>query len=123
MVLMVFFMGALLGVLAGGALCVNYFRRELVLGSRLAARPAGAQEQPRTKRVARSAVRLLTAAACLLPAAGRARYAEEYRSELWELAQSGAGRLRQLRYALRQLFNVRRMGFALRSPRRRGAAP
>jgi DNA-binding CsgD family transcriptional regulator len=79
--------------------------------------------QRRTRRVARSAVGLLAAAVRLLPAADRARYADEYLSELWELAQSGDGRIRQVRYALRQLRRVPSMGFALRSLRRRSAEP
>jgi hypothetical protein len=70
-----------------------------------------------------SAARLLARPARLLPAADRARYAEEYCSELTELAQAGAGRLGQLGYALRQLYSAPRTGRALRSPRRRGAAP
>lgn len=66
---------------------------------------------------------LVGTAAFLLPAADRARYAEEYRSELWDLAKSGAGQLRQLRYALRQFLNALPMRFTLRSLRRRSAAP
>jgi hypothetical protein len=69
-----------------------------------------------------SAAGLLTAAAGLLPAADRARYGEEYRSELWDLARSGAGRLQQLGYALRQLRRALPAGLALRSPRRSSAA-
>jgi len=64
----------------------------------------------------------LVAAARLLPAADRARYLEEYQAELWVLAWSGTGRLRRLRYALRQLLRILPLGVALRSPRRRGAA-
>jgi hypothetical protein len=64
----------------------------------------------------------LMAAARLLPAADRARYLEEYQAELWVLAWSGAGRLRRLRYALRQLLRILPLGIALRSPRRRSAA-
>ena len=75
------------------------------------------------KPVASSASGLLAAAAKPLPVADRARYAEEYRRELWELAQSGAGSLRQLRYALRQVLHTLPMSFALRSPRRKSAAP
>ena len=74
-------------------------------------------------RVAYSAARLLVGAARLLPAADRARYAEEYRSELWELARAGAGRPGQLGYALRQLHSAPRTGRALRALRRRSAAP
>jgi hypothetical protein len=50
----------------------------------------------KTKRVAPSAVSLLAAASRLLPATARVRFAEEYRSELWDLAESGAGSTRQL---------------------------
>ena len=64
----------------------------------------------------------LVAAARLLPAADRARYLEEWQAELWVLAWSGAGRLRQPRYALRQLLRILPLGITLRSPRRRGAA-
>lgn len=85
--------------------------------------PAAAVRQHRDRRVALSATRLLTVAARMLPAAERARYAEEYRSELWELAQADAGCIRQLRYALRQLRSAPSMGFAVRSQRRRSAAP
>jgi hypothetical protein len=76
----------------------------------------------RTVGVAPSAAGLLAAAAWLLPAADRARYGEEYRSELWDLAQSGAGRLRQLGYALRQLRRALPACLALRSPRHGSAA-
>jgi hypothetical protein len=148
--MIVVLMGSLLGLLVGGPLCVIYLDRELgrelglavartlarVLGldtdwhvresharARQKPRATDACEEPRARRVAPSAVGLLAAAAYLLPATDRARYAQEYRSELWDLAQSGAGRPRQLRYALSQLRRVVPMGFALRSPRRRGAAP
>ena len=79
--------------------------------------------QSKTRRITLPAASLLAAAVRLLPAADRARYADEYRSELWELAQSGNGRLRQLQYALRQLCSAPAMGVALRWPRRRSAAP
>ena len=69
-----------------------------------------------------SAAGLLTFAARLLPTADRARYGEEYKSELWDLARSGAGRLRQLGYGLRQLRQALAAGFALRSARRGSAA-
>jgi CarD family transcriptional regulator len=64
---------------------------------------AFARRQHRARRVARPAAGLLAVAARLLPAAERTRYAQEYLSELGELALSGSGRLRQLGYALRQL--------------------
>ncbi len=75
------------------------------------------------KRVMSSAANALQVAARLLPAADRARYAEEYLSELWDLAQSGVGRLGQLRCAICQLYSVVPMVLALRSPRRRSARP
>lgn len=77
----------------------------------------------RTRQPISFAAGLLTAASRLLPAADRARYAEEYQSELWELSQSAAGRVRQLQYAVRQLVSALPMGFVLRSPRHRSAAP
>jgi hypothetical protein len=74
-------------------------------------------------RVGRSARRLASAAARLLPAADRARYAEEYRSELWELAQAGESRRRQAAYGLRQLRSALALRGELQAPRRRQAAP
>ena len=81
-----------------------------------------AREQGRVRRVASPAAGLLGAGTRLFPAADRARYDEEYRGELWELAQSGAGCIRQLRYALHQLLGTLPMSFTLRYPRRRSAA-
>jgi hypothetical protein len=80
-------------------------------------------EEREARGVAASAAGLVTAAARLLPAADRTRYRNEYCSELWDLAHAGEGHLRQLRYALHQLRRAVPMGVALRSPRRRGAAP
>ena len=67
--------------------------------------------------------RLADAASFLLPSADRDRYSKEFRSELWDLAQDGAGRFMQMRYALRQLRGALPMRMALRRPRRRSAAP
>jgi len=78
--------------------------------------------RPAARGVAPSAAGLLAAATRLLPAAHRSRYAEEYRCELWDIAQAGAGRARQLRYALRQFRSAVPMSIMLRSPRRRGSA-
>ena len=86
-------------------------------------RSPGDRRQRSTRRIAPLAAGLLAAASRLLPAADRDRYDGEYRSELWERAQSGAGRLGQLRYALGQLRRAPRVALALRSPRHRGAAP
>lgn len=79
-------------------------------------------DQSDAKRVIHSAAGLLAVAARLLPTGDRDRYAEEYRSELWDLTQAGAGRIRQLQYALRQFRSTLPVVVALRSPRRRGAA-
>jgi hypothetical protein len=83
----------------------------------------GERERGRPRRIAPSVARLLAGAARLLPAADRARYAEEYQSELWDIAQAGVGRIGQLRYALSQLRNALPVSAALRSPRRRSSAP
>jgi hypothetical protein len=80
-------------------------------------------EQRRARRVAPSAGRLLAVAARLLPAADRGRYAEEYRSELWEIARGGAGRRQQVRYAVSQLTRVAHLRCAVMTPRRRNASP
>jgi hypothetical protein len=74
-------------------------------------------------RVAPLAGRLLAAAARLLPAGDRARYAEEFRSELAELAAAGAGRRRQLAHAARVARSAPQLRAGLRAPRRRKAAP
>ena len=69
------------------------------------------QQEHRIGRVTPSAGRLLAAAAQLLPAADRARYVEEYHSELYEIAVAGRlfPRLRQLRYAFWQIVMSRRL--------------
>jgi hypothetical protein len=77
---------------------------------------------PGRVRPGRSACGLTDAAAFFLPRADRARYAAEYRSELWDLAQSGAGHLRQLLYALRQFRAAVPLVFVLRSLRRKGVS-
>lgn len=66
--------------------------------------------------------RLLAVAAWLLPAAEQARYAEEFRYELWEIAHVGGHRSAQLAYAARQVTAARRLRAELRVPRQRGAA-
>jgi hypothetical protein len=59
----------------------------------------------------------------LLPEADRARYAEEFRCEVWELAAAGTGRWGQLARAARVLTRARETRAALRAPARRGALP
>lgn len=107
------------GSLAGATDTATDLVRELVNAVGLA--DAGGQR--RTRRVVPSATGLLAAAVRLLPAADRGRYAAEYLSELWDLAQFGAGRLGQLRYAFCQLVRALPMRLALRGARRRSAAP
>ena len=70
----------------------------------------------------RLAGRLTAIAAGLLPGAERARYREEFGSELAEIARAGGGRRAQLAYATRTvLTSAWQLRAALRSPRRRGA--
>jgi hypothetical protein len=68
-------------------------------------------------RVARLAERLLTCAARCLPEVHRERYVEEFRGELWSVAQAG-GRLRQLAYAVRQIARVMVLRHELKSRHR-----
>jgi hypothetical protein len=82
-------------------------------------RSAESPEPVRVRRVTASAVRLAGAAARLLPAGERARFGEEYRSELWDLAQAGAGRRQQLGYATRQLGRTAPLRLAVLAPRSR----
>lgn len=49
---------------------------------------------------------LLTTAGRVLPRESRERYVEEFRSELYTLAEDGAGLRRQLDYAARQIANL-----------------
>lgn len=78
-------------------------------------RIATSQDQDEERAGLTLAGRLLTAATWPLPVPDRARYAEEYQSELAELARSGAGRGQQLGYGFRQLLHAFRTGRALRS--------
>jgi hypothetical protein len=83
--------------------------------------PDCGQEQHGPGRVVPSADCLLAAAARLLPAADRARYIEEYRSELWQIAHAGRSARSQMLYALRQLASSVRLHAELRTPRQRKA--
>ena len=74
-------------------------------------------------RVAPIARHLVAAAVRLLPEGNRARYAEEFRSDLWEIVHDGGRRRAQLAYAARQVMSARQLRAELRVPRRRGAAP
>jgi hypothetical protein len=80
-----------------------------------------AKRPDRSKRVAPAASRVLTVTVRPLPAIGRARYAAEFRTELWELAQSGASRRAQVAYATRQLRSAWKLRAALRTPARQRA--
>lgn len=83
---------------------------------------APVQQHPAVS-VALSAHRLLVAAAWLLPPADRARYAEEYRSELWEIACLNARRREQIIYALRQVTRAAPLRGAVLAPRKRRVSP
>jgi len=63
-------------------------------------------------------LRLTGAAAWLLPAGDRARYMEEFRSELFDLAGMGVSRFGQLRYSLQLFGHALQMRAALAAPRR-----
>ncbi len=75
------------------------------------------------RRMTAAAAWLLAVAAGLLAAADRTRYAAEFKAELWELAQAGAGRRAQVGYAARQVRSAVQLRAALRAPARRGATP
>jgi hypothetical protein len=68
-------------------------------------------------RIAPAAARLLATTTRLLPAAHRARYGEEFRSELWEISHAGGGGRTQLAYACRQIAASLRLRMELRSLR------
>ena len=70
----------------------------------------------------RAADWLLVATARVVPVAERGRYAEEFRSELWELAAGGGGTVAQVSYAVRLLAGCVRLRRELRPGRRRGVA-
>jgi hypothetical protein len=82
-----------------------------------------AGEKAGVGRVTRPAARLLATATWLLPAAARARYADEYRAELLEIAHGGQSRRAQLGYAYRQAKSSLRVRAALMAPRRQGIVP
>jgi hypothetical protein len=69
------------------------------------------------------AARLAAVGARLLPEGDRGRHAAEYLSELWDLADAGAGWWRQVRHAFLLTARVPELRGALREPRRRNAAP
>ena len=58
-----------------------------------------------------------------VPARERARYAEEFQVELWQIAQADWARRAQLAYTARQVLAARQLRAGLRVPRRRSAAP
>ncbi|MFD0686025.1 hypothetical protein [Actinomadura fibrosa] len=71
--------------------------------------------------LASTAVRAAGWAVRMLPSADRPRYAEEFRSELWELAAADAGRWRQVRHAVRLLVRAPLLRRELTRPRARRA--
>jgi hypothetical protein len=123
----------LIGMAIGAALIVmmtlgkgltvwRSIRRVVIIARPLPPTGVDGSAQPRRRMsVGRPTGRLADAAVFLLPAADRARYAEEFRSELWDLAEAGAGRVQRARYGFRQLMRAVAMRRTLRSPRRRSA--
>jgi len=94
------------------------FQLALLTGEGLQEReaPRPGEHQIATRPVA-AAVWPLGVLTLALPSGHRARYHEEFQSELYELAASGASRWRQLGYAFRQLTRV----FILREQLQRSA--
>jgi DNA-binding CsgD family transcriptional regulator len=78
---------------------------------------ARSREKAQARQPTLSGCRLSAVAAWLLPAGERARYGEEYRSELHELATAGAGRRQQLGYAVRLLVRAAPLRVAVLAPR------
>jgi hypothetical protein len=72
-------------------------------------------------RVSGQARRLAHAAARLLPAAERSRYAEEYAGELWGIAEAGGRRRSQVSHALSMIRGALMLRFELGRPQRRKA--
>jgi hypothetical protein len=63
---------------------------------------------------ASAALRLVTVAALLIPSSDRPRFVEEYRAELFYLADHGAKRWHQVSYSVRQLLRAPQMRAACR---------
>jgi hypothetical protein len=81
------------------------------------------RSERRSSLIAPSAGQLLRIAANLLPADHRLRFTEEFRSELWQVAHAGGGRLQQLRYAFQQVIRAPFLRHALLAPNPRNASP
>lgn len=58
------------------------------------------------RRRAPAAGQVLALAAKLIPSVYRDRYSQEFRAELWEIADAGAPHRQQIKYAIRQLIRV-----------------
>jgi hypothetical protein len=89
--------------------------------SRINAKVIALEQRRANTPVMSLAGRLLSVAAQLLPASDRARYGEEFRSELTDIAHAGGGRRVQLCYAARQALRVLRLRIELKYPRRSAA--
>jgi|tagenome__1003787_1003787.scaffolds.fasta_scaffold20667463_2 hypothetical protein len=72
--------------------------------------------------VAPMAGRLVEIATRLLPVRERVRYADEFKSELWEIAHASGALRPQLIYAARLVMSAGHLRAELRVPRRRGAS-
>lgn len=72
--------------------------------------------------VAWSAGQLVAIATRLLPGSDRARYAEEFGGELWDLAEAKVRRWRQIAYAVRLLARAGHLRLELKAPHRRKAS-
>jgi len=94
----------------------QYFEAAVKRGRRLSLSAPAAAPAP-------AAVRLTDTVVRFLPSAHRARYGEEFRSELFELAAAGASIWGQLAYVACQFNMVFELRAELRRPARRKAGP
>jgi hypothetical protein len=86
-------------------------------------RSDGALRARQARRVTGMARKLAAVASRLLPASDRARYLEEYRSELWDLAAGGGGSCQQAGYATRQVLSAVPLRFAVLASRQQAGRP
>jgi hypothetical protein len=83
---------------------------------------AAAATDPSKRRDAGGARRLVAVAGRLLPPADRPRYVEEFRAELWDLAEVGTGRWGQIAHAARLLTRAWGLRRELTAPHPRKAS-
>jgi hypothetical protein len=107
----------------GRKLAYTLARLDLIRTHRLRDDDAAGRTPSHATDVAPSAGRLVAVAARLLPASDRDRYSEEYSTELWEIASTGAGRRQQIQHAARVLTRTIQVRGEVLAPRRKNASP